>query len=129
MVVAVALLAEDGRVCLQQRPMDKQHAGLWEFPGGKVEEGESREQAIVREIREELGVVLESGGLEYLGHAEGGGIAIHLYFCQRWTGEVHCLEAAAIGWYDPDRIEHLAMPPLDYSLAALLRQGISARIK
>lgn len=133
-VVAAALIAPDGTVCLQQRPLAKAHGGLWEFPGGKVEAGESPETALVREIEEELGVTLDRAALVSAGFASDPGdsaegrrpLVILLYGCRQWTGEARCLEGEAIAWVRPDAIAALAMPPLDYPLAAGLRQLLSS---
>jgi 8-oxo-dGTP diphosphatase len=130
LVVAAALVREDGRVCLQQRPPGKQHGGLWEFPGGKVESGEAPRHALARELAEELGIAVDPEALAAVGFAEGplgqgGSIVILLYACRRWTGEPRCLEAEAIGWHLPGDIAALAMPPLDYPLARALCSVLS----
>jgi 8-oxo-dGTP diphosphatase len=117
LVVAAALIAADGRVCLQQRPEGKNHAGLWEFPGGKVEPGESPEAALVREIGEELGVALEAAELKPCGFAGNAGIVILLYACRTWSGEAGPLEGGALGWFAPEALAGQPMPPLDYPLA------------
>lgn len=126
-VVAAALIAPDGRVCMQQRPLDKNHGGLWEFPGGKVEPGETPRAALVREIEEELGAQLAEGDLVPVGFADGGagGVVIALYACRRWSGSVRCLEGEAIGWFAPEDLAALAMPPLDYPLAEALNKELS----
>lgn len=134
LVVAAALIAPDGTICLQQRPRDKAHGGLWEFPGGKVERHESPESALVREIAEELGVTLDPAALVPAGFASDPGdgaaggrpLVILLYTCREWRGAVRCLEGEAIAWLRPDAIAALAMPPLDYPLAEQLRQRLSA---
>ena len=129
-VVAVALLA-GGRVLMQQRPVGKQHGGLWEFPGGKVEKGEGPRAAAVRELAEELGVAIAPGDLAEVGFAahepgEGGRpLVILLYACQRWQGEPQALEAAAFGWFAPGAVGDLAMPPLDYPLARALEAWVA----
>ena len=128
LVVAVALIGSDGLVCLQQRPDAKAHGGLWEFPGGKVEPGESPDDALVREIAEELGIKIDRASLVPAGFARDGGdaainrppLVILLYTCRSWHGEVQCLEAQAVAWYAPAAIGALAMPPLDYPLAEQL---------
>lgn len=117
LVVAAALVSPDGLVCMQQRPAGKAHGGLWEFPGGKVDPGETCEQAICREIEEELGIRIEPDGLEPCGFAAGEGVVILLYACRRWKGEAAALEGGAIAWVEPARIDALPMPPLDYPLA------------
>lgn len=125
-VVAVALVDADGRVLLQQRPSGKQHGGLWEFPGGKVEAGEAPASAAVRELAEELGVALQVDSLVPVCFAESGAgerpVVIMLYACRAWQGDPQCLDAQALAWEQPDAIPALAMPPLDYPLAqALIR--------
>lgn len=125
-VVAAALVAPDGSVCLQRRPLEKAHGGLWEFPGGKVEGGETPEAALIREIAEELGVGLASADLVPAGFASGGGIVILLYACRAWHGTATCLEAEALGWFQPSQIPALAMPPLDYPLADQLGRLLAA---
>lgn len=125
-VVAVALVDADGRVLLQQRPAGKQHGGLWEFPGGKVEAGEAPASAAVRELAEELGVALQVDSLVPVCFAESGAgerpVVIMLYACRAWQGDPQCLDAQALAWEQPVAIPALAMPPLDYPLAqALIR--------
>ena len=125
-VVAVALVDADGRVLLQQRPAGKQHGGLWEFPGGKVEAGEAPASAAVRELAEELGVALQVDSLVPVCFAESGvgerPVVIMLYACRAWQGDPQCLDAQALAWEQPVAIPALAMPPLDYPLAqALIR--------
>nr|WP_281384394.1 (deoxy)nucleoside triphosphate pyrophosphohydrolase [Novosphingobium flavum] len=127
LVVAAALISADGRICMQQRPLGKNHGGLWEFPGGKVEAGEGPRAALVREIEEELGARLDEAALVPVGFADsapgaGAGLVILLYACRSWRGEVRCLEGEAIGWYAPGEVSALAMPPLDYPLAEQLEK-------
>ena len=125
-VVAVALIRADGRVLMQRRRFGTVHGGLWEFPGGKVEPKETVQYAAVREIAEELGVAIDPAELEPAGFAatsgEAGGTVSHqivilLYICRRWSGEPQCRDAEEIGWFEPDAIPGLEMPPLDYPLA------------
>ncbi len=136
LVVAVALVAQDGRVLLQRRPEGTMHAGLWEFPGGKVDAGESPEQAAVREMEEELGVILEIDALEAVGFAsgrlEGPGaqgagpgraLVILLYRARAWGEEPVSREGGEAAWFEPDEIPGLAMPPLDYPLAQALEKS------
>ena len=125
LVVAGALLDRHGRVCLQQRPRDKRHGGLWEFPGGKVEPGEDPAMALCREIAEELGVGLAPADLVPCGFAASPDLVILLFVARRWTGEVACLEAEALCWLPPADVAALAMPPLDYPLAAQLMRQFS----
>lgn len=123
-VVAAALIAADGRVLMQQRRQGAEHGGLWEFPGGKVESGESLPESLCRELREELGIAVEPAALEPLSFAAVTGIAyvILLYTCRKWAGEPQCLEGEAIAWIAPDALESLPMPPLDVPLAKALKE-------
>lgn len=122
LVVAAALIDGAGRVCLQQRPRHKQHGGLWEFPGGKVEPGEHPANALCREIAEELGAGLVAADLEPCGFAASETVVILLYACRQWQGEPQCLEGEALAWFAPSEIRALPMPPLDYPLADQLAQ-------
>lgn len=123
-VVAVALIAPEGRVLMQRRTAGRQHGGLWEFPGGKVETGETRECALLREIREELALELDPGHLAPLAEASdpAAGIVISLYTCREWRGTPACLDAEALGWFAPGELDALAMPPLDVPLARAVKQ-------
>lgn len=125
-VVAVALLRRDGRVLMQQRPFGKAHGGLWEFPGGKVDAGESLDSALIREIEEELGIVLDAGALTPLTFAAiaGEAVVILLYTCREWQGEPQCLEGEAIGWFTMAELDELEMPPLDVPLKKVLQGAI-----
>jgi 8-oxo-dGTP diphosphatase len=128
LVVAVALVDPAGRVLLQRRRRDRAHGGLWEFPGGKVEPGDSPESAALREIEEDLGVVLAAPALRPLTFASDPRLppepraphVILLYTCREWRGEPECRDAEAIGWFAPRAFAGLAMPPLDYPLADAL---------
>jgi len=126
LVVAAALIAPDGHVCLQQRPAGKAHGGLWEFPGGKIEPGESVEAALVREIAEELGIALDPAALAPCGFAAEAGIVILLYAGRRWTGEAAALEGGALGWFRPEALGEQPMPPLDYPLADQVSRLLAA---
>jgi 8-oxo-dGTP diphosphatase len=125
-VVAAALVAADGRVLLQKRKSGAQHAGLWEFPGGKIEHGESPETALVREIEEELGVILAVDSLQALTFASDPALphVILLYMCRDWPGDPRCLDGEAIRWFHGSELAELAMPPLDYPLARALLTAI-----
>ncbi len=127
-VVAVALCDPNRKVLLQQRPAGKAHGGLWEFPGGKVETGESCESALVREIDEELGIWLDQSDLlptSFITGTTPGGrpICLLLYVCTTWQGEPFAREAGtAVAWADLQALTEFAMPPLDVPLAkALIR--------
>lgn len=131
-VVAVALVAPDGRILLQRRRMHAAHGGLWEFPGGKVEAGESPESALLREIHEELGITLTHDSLQAITFASDPAKppqprqphVILLYMCRHWQGQPQCLDGEEIGWFAADEIAGLAMPPLDYPLAENLKKFI-----
>ena len=128
LVVAIALFDGAGRVLMQRRASGTMHAGLWEFPGGKVEPGEALEGALLREIEEELGLGIEAGDLHPLSFASGElgdgasgrQLLILLYACRRWRGAAQCLHAEEIRWFDPAELAALPMPPLDIPLARCL---------
>jgi len=125
LVVAVALIDADGRVLIAQRPEGKQLAGLWEFPGGKVEAGERPEAALIRELEEELGIEVSESCLApfvFTSHAyESFHLLMPLYLCRRWSGVVQNREHAALKWVRPDRLADYPMPPADEPLVAWLR--------
>ncbi|HEX4847686.1 MAG TPA: (deoxy)nucleoside triphosphate pyrophosphohydrolase [Novosphingobium sp.] len=129
-VVAVALIDPQGRVLMHQRRRASEHGGLWEFPGGKVETGESLAESLCREISEELGIALDPAALEPLSFAASDDLpyVILLYTCRRWSGEPACLEGEAIGWFAPDAIAALPMPPLDVPLARALTEHLAKAI-
>ena len=125
LVVAAALVDNRGRVLLQQRPLAREHGGLWEFPGGKVEPGEGPAAALARELHEELALILSTDVLVPLGFAAsepGKGtrsIVLLLYGCREWCGSPDSQEGATWLWYEPEQLADLAMPPLDVPLARL----------
>ena len=123
-VVAAALIDDQGRVLLHRRRQGKMHGGLWEFPGGKVEPGESCESALLREIAEELAIELDPAALTPLSFAAepAGPIVILLYTCRRWHGQPQCLDGEALSWFAADALSALAMPPLDVPLAIVVRE-------
>jgi len=125
LVAAVALVDEDGRVLIQQRPPGKAMAGLWEFPGGKVEAGETPEQSLIREMREELAVDVTAACLApftFASHAyETFHLLMPLYVCRRWHGRPTPQEGQAIKWVRPGGMEDYPMPPADVPLVAMLR--------
>ncbi len=128
LVVAVALIDSDGRVLIAQRPEGKHLAGLWEFPGGKVEDGERPETALVRELNEELGIDVTEACLSpfvFTSHAyESFHLLMPLYLCRRWSGVVERREHAALAWVRPNRLSDYPMPPADAPLVAWLRDLI-----
>ncbi|NML10102.1 (deoxy)nucleoside triphosphate pyrophosphohydrolase [Sphingobium sp. AR-3-1] len=124
LVVAVALIDADGRVLLQQRPPGKAMADLWEFPGGKVEPGETPEAALVRELEEELGIETHSSCLapatfasEAMGEKH---LLLLLYVCRKWKGVPEARHATALKWLKPAQMYALDMPPADLPLIGLL---------
>ncbi|HEV2866119.1 MAG TPA: (deoxy)nucleoside triphosphate pyrophosphohydrolase [Allosphingosinicella sp.] len=123
-VVAAAMLDGDGRVLLQQRAPGRPMAGLWEFPGGKVEPGETPEAALVRELAEELGVRVGQPDLEPACFASAKVAERHmillLYLCRKWEGEPRPLDATGLRWLAPREMDPSAMPPADRPLIALL---------
>lgn len=124
LVVACALVDADGRVLIAQRPEGKNLAGLWEFPGGKVEPGEQPEAALIRELKEELGIdVTEAclAPLTFASHAyDDFHLLMPLYVCRRWKGEVRGHEHSGLRWVKPNRLREFAMPPADEPLIAHL---------
>lgn len=124
LVVACALVDVDGRVLIAQRPEGKTLAGLWEFPGGKMEPGERPEETLIRELAEELGVVVEEpclAPLTFASHAyETFHLLMPLYVCRRWTGIVTGKEGQAVRWVRPERLRDFPMPPADEPLIAHL---------
>ncbi len=124
LVAACALLDPDGRVLIAQRPLGKPMAGLWEFPGGKVEQGEAPEQTLIRELKEELGIVVNVACLAPLTFASHCYPDFHLlmplYVCRRWEGTVRALEAQQLAWVRPNRLRDYPMPPADEPLVSHL---------
>lgn len=123
-MVAVALLDSDGRVLIAQRPEGKAMAGLWEFPGGKIEVGEYPEQTLVRELAEELGIIVKEPCLAPLTFAshryEDFHLLMPLYVCRRWEGTPKPVEHMAIRWVRPERLREFPMPPADEPLIPAL---------
>ena len=129
-VVAAAISDGSGHWLMHRRPPGKPHAGLWEFPGGKVEAGESPRAALVREIQEEAGIELNASHLVESGFAAGRhgsssetDIVILLYTATQWVGTVEAREGGELEWCDPAKIATLAMPPLDVVLARQLLEN------
>jgi 8-oxo-dGTP diphosphatase len=125
LVVAVALVDVDGRVLIAKRPEGKKLAGLWEFPGGKVEPGERPEAALIRELNEELGIDVNEACLApfvFASHAyDSFHLLMPLYLCRRWNGVVTAREHDALAWVKPNRLSDYPMPPADEPLVAWLR--------
>jgi 8-oxo-dGTP diphosphatase len=125
-VVAAALIDPRGRVLLQRRAAGRAMAGRWEFPGGKVEPGESAEAALVRELAEELGIEVAAEALEPAAFASVAAIdgrapmLLLLYLCRRWRGSPRALDADALDWLRPGEMDAAAMPPADRPLVARL---------
>jgi 8-oxo-dGTP diphosphatase len=123
-VVAAALVDGAGRVLLQQRLPGRAMAGLWEFPGGKVESGERPEAALARELREELGIHVDPAALApaAFASADNGGrhMLLLLYLCREWTGDPRPLDAAGLKWLRPGEMAVAEMPPADVPLVARL---------
>jgi 8-oxo-dGTP diphosphatase len=120
LVAACALIDSDGRVLLTRRPPGKPMEGLWEFPGGKMESGERPEDTLMRELREELGIVVKVdclAPLTFASHAyEEFHLLMPLYVCRRWEGSVEAREAQEIAWVRPPRLKDYPMPPADKPL-------------
>lgn len=125
LVVACALVDEDGRVLIAKRPEGRSLAGLWEFPGGKVDPDERPEDALIRELEEELGIdVAESclAPLTFASHSyESFHLLMPLYVCRQWNGEVAAREGQELAWVRPNRLSGYDMPPADEPLKAMLR--------
>jgi len=124
LVAACALVDADGRVLIAQRPQGKPMAGLWEFPGGKVEHGERPEETLIRELKEELGITVSEACLAPLVFASHGYPDFHLlmplYVCRRWNGTVTPREAQQLVWVKPNRLRDYEMPPADVPLISHL---------
>ena len=130
LVVAAALVDGAGRVLLQQRAPGRAMAGLWEFPGGKVEAGELPEQALARELEEELGIGIAPEDFVPACFASapvaGRHMLLLLYLCRRWRGEPAALDASAIAWLRPQEMQPQEMPPADAPLIPMLEALLAA---
>jgi len=124
LVAACALIDADGRVLLTERPVGKSMAGLWEFPGGKIEAGERPEDTLIRELKEELGIVVQEPCLAPLTFASHRYADFHLlmplYVCRRWEGMPAPWEGQRLAWVRPNRLRDYQMPPADEPLIAHL---------
>src|SRR5206468_10682353 len=120
LVTAVALIDADSRVLIAQRPEGKPMAGLWEFPGGKVEPGERPEATLIRELHEELGITVKEdclAPLTFASHAyDDFHLLMPLWICRRWDGEVVAREHAMLNWVRPNKLRDYKMPPADIPL-------------
>jgi 8-oxo-dGTP diphosphatase len=125
LVAACALIDPDGRVLIAQRPEGKAMAGLWEFPGGKVEAGERPEETLIRELGEELGIAVQEACLApftFASHTYPDfQLLMPLYVCRRWDGTVVAKEHSALRWVKPRELSHYPMPPADLPLIPMLR--------
>lgn len=128
LVSAVALIDRDGRVLLTQRPEGKSMAGLWEFPGGKVESGETPEAALIRELQEELGINTWQSclaPLTFASHAyENFHLLMPLFACRKWDGTPHGREGQNLAWARPNALRDYPMPPADIPLIPILRDWL-----
>ena len=128
LVAACALVDGDGRVLLAKRPKGRPLEGLWEFPGGKVETGETPEQALIRELKEELSIDVSQACLAPFTFASHAYPEFHLlmplYVCRRWKGEVAAMEGQELAWVRAVRLGDYQMPPADEPLRAMLRDLI-----
>jgi 8-oxo-dGTP diphosphatase len=124
LVAACALIDADGRVLIAERPAGRSMAGLWEFPGGKVEAGETPEASLIRELQEELGITVREECLAPLTFASHAYADFHLlmplYVCRRWEGVVRAQEGQTLAWVRPNRLKDYPMPPADVPLISHL---------
>ncbi|MFI5011421.1 MAG: (deoxy)nucleoside triphosphate pyrophosphohydrolase [Hyphomicrobiales bacterium] len=124
LVVACALVDPDGRVLIAERPAGKPMAGLWEFPGGKLRQGEGPEACLIRELAEELGIAVEMACLAPLSFASHAYATFHLlmplFICRKWTGIASPLEGQRLAWVRPGKLRDYAMPPADAPLIPAL---------
>lgn len=130
LVAALALIDAEGRVFIARRPQGKAMAGLWEFPGGKLEPGETPEAAVIREAAEELGIAIEESCLAPFAFASHGYDGFHLlmplFLCRKWRGTPVAREHDATLWVRPARLRDYPMPPADAPLVAMLQDLLGA---
>ncbi len=128
LIVAAALVKPDGRILLQKRPQGKAMAGLWEFPGGKLEKGECPEAALARELQEELGILVHPEDMTAIAFASEAQADAHmlllLYLVHDWQGDPQALEAEALLWVETQDMAELPMPPADIPLVDALKKWI-----
>jgi 8-oxo-dGTP diphosphatase len=131
LVVAAALVDGDGRVLVAQRPQGKSLAGLWEYPGGKVEAGETPEAALVRELAEELAISVDEAALQPIGFVSHAYPAFHLlmllYGCRQWQGVPRGDQGQPLQWVAAADLAHLAMPPADLPLLPVIKAFVADR--
>ena len=128
LVVACALINEYGKVLINERPVGKDYAGYWEFPGGKVDEGETPEEAIIRELKEEINIDVTGSCLAPLSFTEkqydNYYVVVLLYVCRRWNGHIMPMEEQELAWVNPVEIDNFNLLPADKSFFASLRELI-----
>ena len=128
LVAAVALIDTDGRILLAQRPDGKPMAGLWEFPGGKVNPGETPENALIRELDEELGIDTWASCLAPLAFASHTYDDFHLlmpvFACRKWVGIARAREGQALAWVRANKLRDYSMPPADLPLIPIIREWL-----
>lgn len=128
LVVACALINEYGKVLINERPVGKDYAGYWEFPGGKVDEGETPEKAIIRELKEEINIDVTGSCLAPLSFTEkqydNYYVVVLLYVCRRWNGHIMPMEDQELAWVNPKEIDNFNLLPADKSFFASLRELI-----
>lgn len=124
LVAACALIDGDGRILIAQRPKGRSMAGLWEFPGGKIEAGERPEDTLMRELKEELGITVREACLAPLTFASHSYPTFHLlmplYVCRRWEGHVAAMEGQTLAWVRANKLRDYPMPPADVPLISHL---------